>query len=50
MCEYAHAMGNAVGNLREYWEAMEGSKMGVGGCIWDWVDPEHLLLRRYKEQ
>ena len=38
MCEYAHAMGNAVGNLREYWEAMEGSRMGVGGCIWDWVD------------
>ena len=38
MCEYAHAMGNAVGNLREYWEAMEGSLMGVGGCIWDWVD------------
>ena len=38
MCEYAHAMGNAVGNLREYWEAMEGSAMGVGGCIWDWVD------------
>ena len=38
MCEYAHAMGNAVGNLREYWEAIEGSKMGVGGCIWDWVD------------
>ena len=38
MCEYAHAMGNAVGNLHEYWEAMEGSQMGVGGCIWDWVD------------
>lgn len=38
MCEYAHAMGNAVGNLREYWDAMEGSAMGVGGCIWDWVD------------
>lgn len=38
MCEYAHAMGNAVGNLREYWEAMEGSQIGVGGCIWDWVD------------
>nr|WP_314980095.1 glycoside hydrolase family 2 TIM barrel-domain containing protein [uncultured Prevotella sp.] len=38
MCEYAHAMGNAVGNLREYWEAIEGSKMGVGGCIWDWVN------------
>ncbi|MDY4410035.1 MAG: glycoside hydrolase family 2 TIM barrel-domain containing protein [Prevotella sp.] len=38
MCEYAHAMGNAVGNLKEYWDAMKDSKMGVGGCIWDWVD------------
>ena len=24
MCEYAHAMGNSVGNLKEYWEAIEG--------------------------
>lgn len=38
MCEYAHAMGNAIGNLREFWDAIEDSKMGVGGCIWDWVD------------
>ena len=38
MCEYAHAMGNAVGNFKEYWDAMKDSKMGVGGCIWDWVD------------
>ena len=38
MCEYAHAMGNGVGNLREYWDIIEGSAMGVGGCIWDWVD------------
>ena len=38
MCEYAHAMGNAVGNLQEYWEAIESSKYGIGGCIWDWVD------------
>lgn len=38
MCEYAHAMGNSVGNLKEYWEAMESSKNGMGGCIWDWVD------------
>lgn len=38
MCEYAHAMGNAVGNLREYWDAIIGSAKGVGGCIWDWVD------------
>ena len=38
MCEYAHAMGNAVGNLQEYWDAIEGSNYGIGGCIWDWVD------------
>ncbi|MBO5787082.1 MAG: DUF4981 domain-containing protein [Bacteroidaceae bacterium] len=38
MCEYAHAMGNAVGNLQEYWDLIENSKYGIGGCIWDWVD------------
>lgn len=38
MCEYAHAMGNAVGNLKEYWDIIESSKYGIGGCIWDWVD------------
>lgn len=38
MCEYAHAMGNAVGNLQEYWDIIENSTYGIGGCIWDWVD------------
>lgn len=38
MCEYAHAMGNAVGNLKEYWNIIESSRYGIGGCIWDWVD------------
>lgn len=38
MCEYAHAMGNAVGNLKEYWDIIETSRYGIGGCIWDWVD------------
>ena len=38
MCEYAHAMGNAVGNLQEYWDAIESGAYGLGGCIWDWVD------------
>lgn len=38
MCEYAHAMGNAVGNLQEYWDIIENSTYGLGGCIWDWVD------------
>lgn len=38
MCEYAHAMGNSVGNLAEYWNAIIGSPYGIGGCIWDFVD------------
>lgn len=37
-CEYAHAMGNAPGNLKEYWDLIENSKRIIGGCIWDWVD------------
>lgn len=39
LCEYAHAMGNAVGNLAEYWDFIENHSKGtIGGCIWDWVD------------
>lgn len=38
MCEYAHAMGNSVGNLKEYWEAIETYHGLQGGFIWDWVD------------
>lgn len=38
VCEYAHAMGNAIGNLPEYWECIEDSKSTIGGAIWDWVD------------
>jgi len=38
LCEYAHAMGNSVGNLQDYWDAIEGHKHLQGGFIWDWVD------------
>lgn len=38
ICEYAHAMGNAIGNLKKYWESIEGSSATIGGAIWDWVD------------
>ena len=38
LCEYAHAMGNAIGNLPEYWDIIENSNATAGGCIWDWVD------------
>lgn len=38
LCEYAHAMGNSVGNLQDYWDTMESYKNLQGGFIWDWVD------------
>ena len=38
LCEYAHAMGNSVGNLRDYWEVIDAYEQLQGGFIWDWVD------------
>ncbi|HUU29895.1 MAG TPA: glycoside hydrolase family 2 TIM barrel-domain containing protein [archaeon] len=38
MCEYAHAMGNSVGNLKDYWDVIEKYPQLQGGFIWDWVD------------
>jgi len=38
MCEYAHAMGNSCGNLKEYWDAIKSHHGLQGGFIWDWVD------------
>ena len=36
--EYAHSMGNAVGNLQDYWDAIESTNFLCGGAIWDWID------------
>ena len=38
MCEYAHAMGNSIGNFQEYWDVFYKYDSMTGGCIWDWVD------------
>ena len=38
LCEYAYARGNAVGNLKEYWDAFRAHDRLLGGFIWDWVD------------
>lgn len=38
LCEYAHAMGNSVGNLKDYWELIYKYDNLQGGFIWDWVD------------
>ncbi|MCA9236357.1 MAG: DUF4981 domain-containing protein, partial [Planctomycetales bacterium] len=36
--EYAHAMGNALGNLAEYWDEIDAEPRLLGGFIWDWAD------------
>lgn len=38
LCEYAHAMGNSMGNLQDYWDVIERYPSLQGGHIWDWVD------------
>lgn len=38
LCEYAHAMGNSVGNFKEYWNMIKTYPILQGGFIWDWVD------------
>ena len=49
MCEYSHAMGNAIGHFQEYWDVFYRYDSLVGGCVWDWIDqavwkePGHYL-------
>ncbi|MGY5354137.1 glycoside hydrolase family 2 TIM barrel-domain containing protein [Wenyingzhuangia sp. IMCC45467] len=37
-CEYAHAMGNSLGNFQDYWDLIYRYKQLQGGFVWDWVD------------
>ncbi len=47
MIEYCHAMGNSVGNLADYWAAIDRHEALQGGFIWDWVDQS---LARFDDQ
>lgn len=38
IAEYAHAMGNSVGGLQDYFNLIEKYDQLQGGCVWDWVD------------
>jgi len=38
MREYAHMMGNAGGNLKEYWDVILADSSIAGAAVWDWVD------------
>lgn len=37
-CEYAHAMGNSMGGLKEYWDLIRKHRKFQGGYIWDFAD------------
>lgn len=36
--EYAHAMGNSVGNMKEFWDVFRSTPRVIGGCIWEYKD------------
>lgn len=36
--EYAHIMGNSLGNFQDYWDVIENSPKLQGGFIWEWID------------
>ena len=36
--EYAHAMGNSMGNFQEYWDVIYADSSICGAAVWDWVD------------
>lgn len=46
VCEYAHSMGNSVGNFRKYWDLFYAFDRYQGGFTWDWVD--QALIRKDK--
>ncbi len=37
-CEYAHAMGNSAGNIKDFWDQWRNTKRIIGGCIWEFKD------------
>lgn len=43
LCEYDHAMGNAVGSMKEYWDIIRKYDNMMGGFIWDWVDQSRKI-------
>ena len=43
-CEYAHAMGNSAGNIKELWDQWRNTKRIIGGCIWEFKDQGLLKI------
>jgi beta-galactosidase len=46
-CEYAHAMGNSLGNFYKFWDAIRSNHRMIGAFVWDWTDQG--ILQKDKE-
>lgn len=42
LCEYAHAMGNGPGDVKDYWEVIYKYPKLIGGCIWEWAEHTYI--------
>lgn len=47
MGEYAHAMGNSLGNYDEFWETIYEIPSLQGGFVWDWIDQGLFVKEKY---
>jgi beta-galactosidase len=47
--EYAHAMGNALGNFQEYWDEIYSHPRMLGGFIWEWADEGIEAVRSQRD-
>lgn len=43
LCEYVHAMGNAAGSIKDYWDIIRAGTNMIGACVWDWVDQSRVV-------
>lgn len=48
MSEYAHIMGNSLGNFKEYWDVIENNPSLQGGYVWEWIDQALDTLKNGK--
>ncbi|WP_346237250.1 glycoside hydrolase family 2 TIM barrel-domain containing protein [Niabella insulamsoli] len=48
MSEYAHIMGNSLGNFKEYWDAIESTPGAQGGYVWEWIDQSFDTVKNGK--
>ena len=49
ICEYAHSMGNSVGNLQDYWNYIDKYPRLQGAFIWDWADQGLYVKKNGKD-